>query len=935
MAARSSRALALLWLFASFFPVLRAPAQHREPPLSREHIEALIVQLGDSDFQLREDAARALFRCGPEVAHWLRERLEVQSDPEIIYRLRYILDNLEPPRQAVLVVHAAPESGLRAGMIITHANGRPVRDRAALREQMVLTPRNTRLRVHTADGPEETGPIAIYQLNEASDYVHPRGHEVAQALRWYSEGYSERAYELLRDRAGSLPEAELTHPLLAILAYTAGFGEEALGLMSGREEEVRAAGSDWGSPSYLDLRGPGKAPFHLEWAVATAAGPAFYSSRNDPDLRLQRILIPASRRADVLCLSAGYWWGNYRESLGRDDLADHVAGNTLAVTAWMFSELQLRSECCRLIEPRSGILRRTSSGYRKWIRVDTDAWLDFLAGRPENALDSFYDDAADVLQRPPSPGDLSANTRNPAVAARVAFFLYQNPRDPRIPRTLGIVQHHTHPALRDYLYWMLFSLNENNHEIVRRDLQATLPFLLDDEAAPYARAVALLEYVQRKPDLEILRAARRRLSGGEREITPPGIRFDQGAAETSSADQNESDSLLIDALIELVAGRPLDALRLLEQRRSDLDLVALRHTARFLADPPSGAADHAPLLDLILAIPMGLEESRWLVLARDRRLMMYDTRDSALTVSEKPAPAWFPNPITWPWIGRDEAAGCVWTYDRRRIREVPQRPEQPILHLNVTPAEIPLFQRRLAPFFGRLAETWRGLNPADGECGEFLRSEILQNAEYVADPDLCEIAIIAPLPEAPRFIYVALRGEPPVLIDAETDRLWTADRIGRQLGLDAPPRYFVESLHEPAPDGSPVLMLLSDHGLIRFETGPESLTRVPLPGSNPHPRVIPESAPYTRRDPRFFYCALPPGDGGTVFRLALADGAVETVDMINEALPEHFYTLQSRSEIRSRINQCFADVGIPDMETFLRETADTVARWSQEQDKKP
>ena len=920
MEPRSPRVTLCLCLLSIGVLAARAVAQFPDSQLQPEEIDAWIVRLGDADYQVREAATRDLFRAGAGMADRLQERLATETDPEIAYRLRYILENLEPPRQAVLVIHAAADCGLRPGMIITHANGRPIRDRGALREQMVLTPRTTRLRVHTLDGPREVGPVAINQLNESADYVYPRGETVARALRLYSDGYAERAYELLQGCADTIPEAELTHPLLAILTYTAGYGAEALRLMSDRAEEVRAAGSDWNSPSYLDLRGPGKAPYHLEWAVATAAGPTFYASRNDPDLRVQRILIPAKRRVDALTLTAGYWWQRFRETLGQNDISDHVGGNELAVTAWMLSELQLRSECCRLIEPRSGILRRTSPTYRKWIRVDTDAWLDFLAGQPERALDGFYEDALDVLQRPPVPGDQSANTRNPEVAARIAFFLYQLPQDPRVERTLSVVQQHTHPGLPSFLDWMMFALNEQNQDVVRRDLQAALPFLLDNQATPYARAVALLEAVQRQPDLEVLRAARRRISRGTDASTPGS------AYETNLA--------LIDALIALNVGKPAEMLQLLTPFRDHPDLAALYQTAAFLADPPPGAADLAALRDPILVVPMGGTGARRLVLARDRRLMIYDTESNALAVWDKPTPSWFPNPITWPWIGREETTGRVWVYDRRRVFEVPLSPDLRAVRLNIEPALISLFQRHLAARFSRVAEAWSATDVGAGENGEFLRAEIQRNAEYVADPDLPEISVIQPVPQAPRFVYAALRGAPPILIDTETDHLWSADWIAQQLGLAAPPRFFIRPLGSQAA-AEPVLMLHSDQGLIRFESVTETLTRVALPGEEPYPFVIPESVPYERRDPRYFYCARLPRDGGAVYRLTLANGVIEPVDMVNEALPEKFYALQSRAALRAEINQRFAEAGLPDLETFIRDTDDTVKRWNSEPQKQP
>jgi hypothetical protein len=68
------------------------------------------------------------------------------------------------------------------------------------------------------------------------------------------------------------------------------------------------------------------------------------------------------------------------------------------------------------------------------------------------------------------------------------------------------------------------------------------------------------------------------------------------------------------------------------------------------------------------------------------------------------------------------------------------------------------------------------------------------------------------------------------------------------------------------------VMLLSDQGLIRFDVAAEKFARIDLPGDAPHAAVIPEWAPYDRRDPRFVYCARLPEEGGAVFRYHTADG---------------------------------------------------------------
>ncbi|MFQ5805632.1 MAG: hypothetical protein ACE5I3_04190 [Phycisphaerae bacterium] len=921
-------------------------------------IEKLLDGLGDEQYIRREQATRQLFARGPEIAPRLRARLARETDPEIQHRLRYILENIVPPQQAALLVRTAAETDLQPGMVITHANSRRVRNQAELRQQFVGAPQGLVLRVRGPFGPQEIGPVEMKQLTELCDYVAPRGEVLARAVRLYATGLAEEAYRALHELTEPIAENELSEPLRARIAYTAGDGATAFGLMAGHAESVRATGTDWSSPSDLDLRGPGKAPFHMEWVVATRAGPDFYATNNDPDLRVQRILLPAHRFADALKHAARYWWQRFRGELAGDDDFNRVAGNQLAVAAWMLYGMDLRSECCRLIEPRSVILRRSPRGTRKWIRVETEAWLPFLAGDAEAALDVFYEDALEVLRHPPGPADSSVLTRNPRVAARVAFFLYQarerSARRPaatveerparrpaatleeRIEDGLRAVSHHTHPALPDYLDWMLYALQERTNDVIRRDLQAALPQLPDEKVLPYARAVALLEYVQRKPDQEVLRTARRRV-------------LNSAGTETGryESEQRDVSLAIVDALLDLAAGRPNEARRRLATKngrhgdrplrkfRERVQTAALWHTAAFVSSPPASAANHALLRQAALAVPMGLEREHWLILSRDRRLMRFDAPASLLTALPKPTPSWFPNPLTWPWIGREESSGRTWVYCRRRVIEIDRAGNADGLRLNLRTEDIPAFDRYVGPRFSQFAEAVAAVELQPGENSEFLRCEIKAHSEYCADPDLQEIGMIQSLRQAPQVVHVALRGGPHLLIDTASGRSWTSLWIQDQLGLETPPEFFAQALWEPAADGSPVVMLMSDQGLIRFELGAEQLTRIALPGSDPYPPLVPESTPYVRRDPRYVYCARLPEDGGQVFRVTLADGSAEEVDMVNEALPAHYYDVRLRAEIRAALNRSFKEARLPDVEAFIADAAETVTRWAQEQQTRP
>ena len=689
-----------------------------------DEIDKLVDQLGDESYTLREEATRQLFVHGAPAVPRLQERLARETDPEVRHRLRYILENIVPPRQAVLVIRAAPETELQPGDVITHANSRRVRDASEFRQYLISSPLGVLLRVHRAAGPREVGPVEVAQLIELNDYVAPRGERLAEAVRLYATGFAEQAYAIVCGLPQPIPEAELSEPLRARLAYTAGDAASAITLMANHTELLRASGADWSSPSYFDLLGPGKAPLHLEWVLATQAGPGFYATNNDPDLRVQRILLPANRCADALELSIGYWWRRYRAALGSDDDANRVGGNQLAVAAWMLYALDLRSECCRLIEPRSAILRQSRLGNEKWVRVETDAWLPFFAGDPQAALDRFCEPALDILQHPPRPNEQSVLTRNPQVAARVAFFLYQFPDDPRVEKGLRSVSHHLHPALTEYLDWMLYALCEKNLAAVRRDLQAILPHVSDQDVLPYARALALLEYVQARPDLEILRTARQRM------------------AQSPVGQEREVWLAIVDALLELCQHRPDEARKALESLRERPEASVLWQTVEFLCAPPPSAANQAALQQPVLAVPMGPSREHWLIFSRDRRLMRFDAGASLLTALERPTPTWFPNPVTWPWLGREQSSGRVWVYCRRRVIEIMRDAQAAGLRLNLQPADISAFDRYISPHFSELAQAVAADTLEPGENSEFLRREIKANAEYCADPDLPEIGMI-------------------------------------------------------------------------------------------------------------------------------------------------------------------------------------------------
>lgn len=885
-------------------------AAGQDDPNFEPSIAAIADQLGSDAWEQREAATRELIGRGEAVAEVLEQRLRREADPEIRHRLRYVLSNIAPPQFAVLLVSAAADTGLQPGDVVTHVNGRPIRNEYDLRARVSAASFGAILRVRRADGTHEIGPVENEQIIAAQNYEAPRGARLARAVRLYATGYAERAHELLTELASdaAIRAEELAPSLRACIAYTAGFGEQALAGLIGHEGDARPIDLNraWNSPSRLDLLVNGKAPFHLEWRLFTEAGEAFQQDAADRDLRVQRILVPAHRYADATARAFEIWWTQLRDALAIDRTRRHVGGNTLAVAGWMMYELGLRSECCRLIEPRSAILRLEARNPAKWVRVDTDAWLPYLAGDEPGALDSFYEHALEVLANPPAADEPIAVIRNPEVAARVAFFLYHLPTDERVEALLEYVARDDYPVTDTYAHWMMLALNQQNQQAVRRDLQKILPVLPRERALPVARAVAMLEYLQLRPDGEVFRAAQDRAFQA-----PAGRERDMWVA-------------IIEALQRLRANQLDAAAQTLAPFAGEPAVRPLLHTLRFRQNPPEAVARHEALAVPLLAVPLGADGRQWVVLNHDLRLLHLDAEAGTLAAVERPTPSWFPNPLTWPWIGHDEQSGRTWAYGRRRVVEL-RDDGQAGLRLNIATELIPQFDALVTPLFDTLARQVEAAGaPRGGEAGEFLRDEVLAHHEVVADPDLYEVALLRRLPRDPRVVHLALRDGPHLLFEPETGRAWTGDWIGAQLGLAGAPRFFAQAAPPSSEEDAPVVWLFSDQGLIRVDTDGERVTRLALPGDEPYPAVIPESTPYDRADPRFLYCARLPEDGGQVYRVHLPDGDVEAVDMVNEALPGEYYRLMSRAGIRARLNERFERGGMLTLDELITDAAAVV-----------
>jgi len=878
-------------------------------------LDLLLTQLSADDYQTRDDATRKIFRLGEAVEPVLRARLRAEADPEAIRRLRYILENIVPPKLAVLVVRADAETGLRAGDLITHVNGRRVRRQSEFRERLSNpsgSPAAVMLRVLGPEGPRELGPVDLSQFDDLRNFSAPRGERIAEALRLFGDGMAERAYDVLQTDLHEIPEDELSSVTIARIAHAAGDLPTALMRMAGSEVAVRsdlsADRSEWAAPSRLDLAAPGKAPFQLEWQLFTEGGPRLWQTPTEPDLRVQRVLVPAGRFADAGVRAAEIWWTKYRDELGHNDETNRIAGNQLAVCGWMFAELGLTSECCRIIEPRSAILRNSPRSVRKWVRVETDAWLPFLAGEEPAALDSFYADAFDVLRRPTDDASSFLLIQNPFIAARLAFFLYRFPDDPRVEEVLSVIDAHAHPLLAEYIYWMLLSLYDGNADVVRTSLHRLLPALPDAAARNHARAAVLLEYVTERPDLDVIAAARQRIFN-----TPPGPERDRALA-------------VADAVSDVLRRRYDQAAATLAPLADAHELTPLRETVRFLSDPPASAANHAALADARIALPIGSDDNVWVILSANRRLHVFDAQAGTLAPLAAPSATWFPNPLTWPWFGRHAASGRTWIYDRRRVVELTPDPPAP-LRLNIDTLAIPAFHAHLSSAFDRLAEAVADVPVSRNEDGEFLREELRANQEFFADPDLPEIGLIESLSPDGRYVHVVIRGGPHLILDTQSGRAWPSAWFQQELALAAPPTFFARRMAPDPDSGGERILLYSDAGLLRFEPAAESVIRYDLPGKDPHPPVIPESLPYERRDPRFAYCARLPEDGGAVYRLWVDDDAIEPLSIVNVSLPPEFYRVMTRSSIRNSLDRALHERNLPGLQECIADAARVVEAW--------
>lgn len=883
-------ALAACWCSAAAQTAASAPAESRNtaPP---PDIQKRIDELSANDYKVREAATNELIAAGADWVPQLRAAHDESRDAEVRLRLRFVLDNVSPPSEAILVLRDSDDKQLRAGDLITHLDGRRVRDALGLYSRLQETDVGAMLRIRREAAPLEVGPIARMNLPRLANYRLPHGATIRRALQLYRDGFAEQAWELLAP-LNNVDEGELPIGLRAIIAYTAGDAAKARELFPYDAMMPPEGRVFWTNPSGLDLVGPLQAPYQFEFWWFEGGGPP---NNHEPDMLVQRVLIPSNQYLAALKAAAELWWTNFRLQLFHDnDEIDRKGGNMIALVAWMLWALDLQSECIQLIEPRSILLGS------KWVRVQADAWPELLAGNPAAALDRFWDDARVILDDPQTRRERTALTRNANVAATIALFLYQAPDDPRVQQMLETVAHPEFRARREYLDWMMFGLNARNEERIRQDLARLLPQMRGEDAQQVAWALAVLCYVSETFDTALMDSARERVA--------------------DSADPAFRAALLpqIDAMIALRTGRLDDALAHLKDARAP-GAAQLRSVADFLKLQAATKEQGSPALDALAAVRLGAGADEWIVLTRDRRWTRHNASTRSSAPLDTPSEDWFPGVANWPWLGRDDGAGRAWAYDRRRVIELGREPTLS-LRMNIEASDIAAFDERVSPVFDAFADAVTATPISAAERGEFLRDEIKAYSTYVADPNLHELAVVETYQEA-GILHLAVRGGPQMLVRLTNKHFWTANSIGEQLGMERPPTFFV---HEAPGSATPLLFLMTDQGLVRFDVNQERFSRVPLTGESPFPSIVPESCPYVRRDPRWVYCARLPEDGGNVYRVEVETGAVKALDMINHALPESMYRLRTRDRLRADVEAIVQGLGVPSLATFIRETRETV-----------
>lgn len=883
--------------------------------LEKASIPALMDAMGDPEYLVREEAMRMIISHGQAVAEQLRARLQSETDLEIRHRINFALEAVLPPSQAVMLLRPSPiaarQFGLRPGDLITHINSSRVRTVDQIRKlrqrdgEFYSGSTVQSLRIVGADGPRELTDFPLATLQSIVDYVAPRGEQIAQVIRLYADGFAEEASARLLAIPKPIDESQLPASLAACIRLTGGDATAALEMLRNQTELVEAAGREaLNGPSRLDLVGPFKAPLLLEAALWEQKSSSPAGNRpNDRDFAIQRVKVPANRYVEALVEAAATWDRELRPDIARPQMqASPTPGNLLAVSSWMLCWLGLRSECIRLIEPRSLLLGKT------WVRVEIAGWPEFFDGRHADALDAVYAPCREVLQT--EDDRLPSIIRNPEVAARVFFFLYQNPDDQRVKEAIEISCDQRTPAhavVPEIARWMLAALHGRNAAPILRDLRILLSTCDPAHADLLSRWTAVVGYSTAASGGDALREA---------------VESRKHAPSPATEDFALWDAL-VRAMGELSAGRTADAATLLQPYADRHEVRALLRTCAYRSAPPEKAAAcgaDAPLL----ATPIGRESSKWILVTPSGTLLLFDAASGKSTTIAPPTPTWFPGPLNWPWVGRDENTGRVWVYDRRRLAELNDDGSWG-LRVNLDVEMIPLFEKWVAPVFSDFAALVDAHPVTSGENGEFLRQELRANVEYTSDPDIPEIGSIRTISNKGRFAQCGLRGGPSLLIDGMARKSWSSDWLAAQAGAQSPLTFVAQAPREP----SSKLALISNRGLIWFDPDALTATRLALPGNEPFPPLVPESTPYDRADPRWIYFARTLDDGGQVFRIVMANEAVERVDLTNISLPADYYSMLTRAQLREMIDRNLLQAGAAPLNTIIESARREVLKAEQ------
>jgi hypothetical protein len=895
------------------------PATDTDTTAATNELSTLIEQLGDDDYRQREAATSALLGRGAAIRADLQAALAQSEDPEILRRLHYVIEHVTPPRSGLIVLNIPADEMLTAGDIITHINDRRIPDDGDL--SLIANPDEQDLTVQlwTPAGPETTRLKYLANLRAAVIYEPKTGAILAEIIRDFANGYPERARQKLLNTPMLNWSQQPSDRFRALLDYTVGIHnpsierwadtpQEAAALVSPtRQFNIFTTSTIWDRPAPIDLSIPHKAPFQLEWDLWNLAGKRMIVNPQDPDLRVQRVLVPAHRHIDALVRCAGIWWSQYRSNLPNETSNRTQAGNMLAVVSWMAYELDLLSECSQLIEPRSRYLRVSSRDINKWLRVHTDAWLPYLQGDPQAALDMFYEDALRILEHPLQPNDPAVLTQNPAVAGRLAFFLYQFPGDERLRPTLETVNHPHQSARVDYVWWMCHALRAGNFDVIREHLAALAPNLPGKIVPRYARGMALLEYIADNP-------------------TPAAFaNASELIAQHAEPDSRAALLAEVQTLNHLTAGEIDRAAETVQQAASTPGGAVLRETVTFrqwLATAPLNTlSDRAPLI----AVPADPNRDTWIVMTSARQLMRYTrSTDQLIPITDNSAD-WFPGVLNWPWLGFELESGRVWAYARNSLHEINAASEA--VQASLPPNQIAEFDRAVRPVFSKFAQALsagRPLNPRDGQ---YLATDVKIPAAPISLPTRPDVSELISLPGDARIVHLATRNGVHLLINTVRQRAWHQQDLGQAIDVEGFRWIMPVAARESE---SPLAYLLTDHGLMELDMETGQIRRRELPDLAADTPVVAEHLPYTRREPRYLYFAAAPEAGSAMYRLDRESDTIEKLETQHFGQRRSFTRQRSRSWIRAEIDRRLAEEGIPSLIDFIQTTEQTTKLFDQE-----